>query len=107
MKKTLFLQLSIFFLVIASLHSFSMPQMPANHHAQKAAVSGDELHELTVGKYGEEKAKSLWNSLGFGAESVLLLDLSCRFRSSVHDEQAERASEGIYARGVLSLFLFR
>lgn len=49
MKKTLFLQLSIFFLVIASLHSFSMPQMPANHHAQKAAVSGDELHELTVG----------------------------------------------------------
>ncbi|MCY7776447.1 hypothetical protein MOB31_20520, partial [Bacillus licheniformis] len=71
MKKTLFLQLSIFFLVIASLHSFSMPQMPANHHAQKAAVSGDELHELTVGKYGEEKAKSLWNSLGFGAESVL------------------------------------
>lgn len=76
MKKTLFLQLSIFFLVIASLHSFSMPQMPANHHAQKAAVSGDELHELTVGKYGEEKAKSLWNSLGFGAESVLLLILA-------------------------------
>ncbi|MDI3412013.1 hypothetical protein QKW52_24330 [Bacillus sonorensis] len=48
MKKSLFLQMSMFFLVIASLHSFSMPHVPMSHHAQKAAVSGDELHELTA-----------------------------------------------------------
>ncbi|MEC1262646.1 hypothetical protein P9D34_19925 [Bacillus swezeyi] len=76
MKKTLLLQLSMFFLVIASLHSFSMPQMPANHHIQKAAVSGDELHELTAGKHGDEKAKSLSNSLGLRAEFILLLILA-------------------------------
>ncbi|ASB89093.1 hypothetical protein OZL92_18190 [Bacillus sonorensis] len=76
MKKSLFLQMSMFFLVIASLHSFSMPHVPMSHHAQKAAVSGDELHELTAGKHGEEKAKSLWDSHGLRDEFILLLILA-------------------------------
>ncbi|MDA7027923.1 hypothetical protein PJ311_15205 [Bacillus sp. CLL-7-23] len=76
MKKTLLLQLSISFLVIATLYSFSMPQMPANDHVQKVAVLGDVLHELSIGKHGEEKGKSLWNSLLFRTELILLFILA-------------------------------
>ncbi|MDA1475212.1 hypothetical protein [Bacillus changyiensis] len=76
MKKTLLLQLSISFLVIATLYSFSMPQMPANDHVQKVAVLGDGLHELSIGKHGEEKAKSLSNSLLFRTELILIFILA-------------------------------
>ncbi|WKB79491.1 hypothetical protein QYM22_11870 [Bacillus glycinifermentans] len=75
-EKVVVSALSMFFLVIASLHSFSMPHLPASHHAQKAAVTGDELHELTVGKHGEEKTKSLWNSPGLKEAFLLLLILA-------------------------------
>ncbi|NPC92921.1 hypothetical protein HOO54_11950 [Bacillus sp. WMMC1349] len=76
MKKTLLLQLSISFLVIVTLYSFSMPQMPANNHVQKVAVLRDGLHELSIGKHSEEKAKSLWNSLLFQTELILLFILA-------------------------------